>query len=134
MKEALREALLQIWQSPQHILGGLLTMLYRTKDSDIYDTGLIKNNKFKVRAQVLASPKMKSGISLGEYIIVSKNASDTTIRHELGHSRQSIILGPLYLLIIGLPSLLNNIFGFTKNYYDFYTEKWADNLAEIKRK
>lgn len=30
--------------------------------------------------------------------------SEKTIKHEYGHQLQSYILGPLYLLIIGLPS------------------------------
>lgn len=62
-----------------------------------------------------------------------------TIHHEYGHTRQSLYLGWLYLLIIGLPSItwawLHSSFKCfsTVSYYDFYTEKWADWLGGVKR-
>jgi len=40
--------------------------------------------------------------------------------------------GPLYLLVIGVFSELNYRFGFSKSYYDFWTEKWADKLGGVK--
>ena len=57
-----------------------------------------------------------------------------TLVHEYGHTIQSIILGPLYLLIIGIPSsiwaMTFNNKGNTISYYSFYTEKWANVLGE----
>lgn len=58
--------------------------------------------------------------------------------HEYGHTIQSIILGPLFLLVIGLPSSLwANIPRFKQyrkqneiSYYAFYTERWANYLGE----
>ena len=58
--------------------------------------------------------------------------------HEYGHSIQSLILGPLYLIIIGIPSTL---WGFLPSlsakrkkhhisYFIFYTERWANLLGE----
>ena len=72
-------------------------------------------------------------VSLGSYIIVS---SESVLRHEFGHRRQSIMLGPLYLVIIGLPSLLWCILHMytplgRKNYYSFYTEAWAEKLKPV---
>lgn len=57
--------------------------------------------------------------------------------HEYGHTIQSMILGPLYLFVIGIPSC---IWAFTPyfqklrskgkySYYDFYPEKWANYLG-----
>lgn len=61
-----------------------------------------------------------------------------TIKHELGHCIQSKYLGPLYLLVIGIPSitwvmLRRMIPKLRKNYsyYDFYTEKFANKLMNI---
>ena len=55
------------------------------------------------------------------------------VSHEAeGHVVDSYILGPLYLLIIGLPSLLHATFGFTKKYYDFYTERLANYHANLE--
>lgn len=53
---------------------------------------------------------MQGGISLGKYIIVSQWATQKTIMHEYGHCLQSKILGPLYLLVVGLPSILHAAF------------------------
>ena len=58
--------------------------------------------------------------------------------HEYGHTVQSLILGPLYLIVIGMPSTL---WGFLPNlhkkrkdeqisYFSFFTEGWANRLGE----
>ena len=115
--------LLYIWQLPQNLLGMLLLLYFKgVKHSYNGITYYHSNNLF-------------GGISIGEYIIVN-NHYQSTIKHEYGHVIQSRYLGFLYLLVIGLPSLIHA--GFCKcknhNYYDFYTEKWADALVGIRRK
>ena len=58
--------------------------------------------------------------------------------HEYGHTVQSLILGPLYLLVIGLPSLVwmkTARLGRWRrrsriSYYSLYTERWANWLGE----
>ena len=56
--------------------------------------------------------------------------------HEHGHARQSLYLGPFYLFVIGIPSLLWACL-YRKHkrgsYYAFYTEKWADKLGGVVR-
>lgn len=85
---------------------------------------------------VVKSPKMRGGISLGQYVIVSRDAKLETIYHELGHCKQSQFLGWLYLIVIGLPSIIwAALYGIQEirerwSYYDFYTERWANELAE----
>ncbi len=77
---------------------------------------------------------MSGGISLGNFCFVSKISAkmETMVMHELdGHTVDSKIFGPLYLIVIGIPSFLNAIFGFTKCYYDFYTEKLANKHARL---
>lgn len=82
----------------------------------------------------------KNGLSLGEYIFVRKNSKKEYILHEKGHTKQSYILGWLYLIVIGIPSIVWNICfeGYRRkkgvSYYSFYTEKWADKLAGIERR
>ena len=56
--------------------------------------------------------------------------------HEYGHTIQSLILGPLYLIVIGIPSTMW-AFLFEKKRKDeqipygaFFTEKWANRLGE----
>ena len=80
------------------------------------------------------------GISLGLFIFLSKGYSDDSVKHEYGHSIQSLILGPLYLPIIGLSSFIlckffSHIYLKEKNgYYRFWTERWADKLGKVVRK
>ena len=88
------------------------------------------------------SSKMKGAVTLGRYIILRDAYFKDwdTWNHERGHSIQSMILGPLYLPVIGIPSLAWATlwyFGIVDDrkasYYAFYTEKWADRLGGVKR-
>lgn len=113
---------LYVWQLPQNLLGwGIKTVLcIKNEGNGIYHW------------------KAWSGLSLGDYIFVNAHASDLMVRHEAGHRRQSVMLGPLYLLVVGLPSFLwaslkrAGLFK-DRDYYSFYTERWADKLAGIER-
>ena len=81
------------------------------------------------------------GVTLGRYIFVNQNYKDLTnvILHERGHVKQSRILGPLYLIIIGIPSIswacLRRLIPALKkiNYYWFYTENWANKLMGLNK-
>ena len=59
------------------------------------------------------------------------------IKHECGNVKQSKMLGPLYLIVIGVPSILhawlNDYIGCDEEsgYSHFYTEKCADKLMGI---
>lgn len=113
---------------PQNILGFLLSRKYK------------KSQKF-FGANIYYHDQNWGGVSLGMFIIMSgingKEWTESVKVHEYGHSLQSLILGPFYLLFIGLPSMIwckskrfinyraqNNI-----SYYSFYTEKWANYLG-----
>ena len=76
------------------------------------------------------------------FIFVTKHTGEDLKRmitvHEYGHTIQSLILGPLYLFVIGAPSLLwagIPAFGRMRrrrqmSYYRFYPERWANHLGE----
>jgi hypothetical protein len=62
--------------------------------------------------------------------------------HEYGHSRQSAMLGPLYLLVVGIPSLMRVAYSryyrkkhghAWKRYFDAFPENWADTLGGIRK-
>ena len=64
--------------------------------------------------------------------------SQRLLVHEYGHTIQSLLLGPLYLIIMGIPSTL---WGFLPayqklrsekqvSYFSFFTEAWANALGE----
>lgn len=125
---SLKNILLYLWQLPQNIIG-LMMLLICTGTDLIYNS-----------VSVRKSNKMAGGISLGKYIIINDKCNELTIAHEYGHCKQSLYLGPMYLLIIGLPSIIwaslygTKLFPYTKNgYYKFYTEKWADKLGGANR-
>lgn len=132
---ALKEFFLYIWQLPQNLLG-LILMLFMKP--------YISKEKYKGITYVV-SEKMSGGISLGNYIILQESYGDKNERkdvwdHEWGHTRDSRMFGPLYLIVIGLPSLIwawmyGSIIPYTHNgYYKFYTEKRADRLGGVVRK
>ena len=82
--------------------------------------------------------KSHSGLSLGQYIFINEHALVETAKHEEGHQKQSVMLGWLYLLVIGIPSIvwagLKSMGAFPKvSYYSFFTEKLADKLAGVTR-
>ena len=119
----MKSLLSYIWQLPQHGLGLLLRAIYRGTDTE-YEGAIVRR-----------SLQMQGGISLGRYIIVNRYASRKTIMHEYGHCRQSQMLGWLYLLVIGLPSILHAAICRCKrhSYYDYWCEKWADKLGGVDR-
>lgn len=126
-----------IWQLPQFVLGLVvwLAVSRRCRTGRRY-----LNEEETVWFEYTVCPwRFRAGLSLsGGFIFVPDDADNDMIRHEQGHAMQSWYLGPLYLVVIGLPSLiwaglhrlpkLRNL-----DYYAFYTEKWADRLAEVKR-
>lgn len=61
-----------------------------------------------------------AGVSLGPIAIGSSGFSHWP--HEFGHRLQSLLLGPLYLFVIGIPSAISRR-------STFYTERWADAWA-----
>ena len=121
--------MLWIWQLPQNLMALIMLLVLR---------GETRHRLGSIRFYFLRT--FPGGVTLGEYIIVGTK-QDLTVRHEFGHVVQSRMLGPLYLPVIGLLSLLHAAFSGVLNccdrhsegYYHFYTEKWADRLAAINR-
>lgn len=125
--------LLYLWQLPQNLLGLLLGQYYGG-DVTVHDIG-----KYQ-RVRVHRSLIMRGGISLGNRVILYPEAGTATLMHEIGHCRQSLYLGWLYLIVIGLPSIvwagLHSYCDKVRDrwsYYDFYTEAWADRLGGVER-
>lgn len=117
MKAALRI----LWQLPQVILGLIVALVFRAKrDGDLW----------------ICSAKI--GVSFGPIIVIYSKADETTIAHERGHSKQSLMLGPLYLVIVGLPSIIMAwlsaiIPALSQTYYKRWPESWADKLGGVQR-
>ena len=120
--------MLFIWQLPQNIVALLILLFSKTEGVIAY-----RHYCFALKTKM---PKQAGGISLGSFALISPSSAhdEETIRHELdGHTVDSKIFGPLYLLVIGLPSILHLLFyDHRKNYYDFYTERWANKHAGLR--
>ena len=122
-----------VWQLPQNLCG-IIYLLYMKLRGKLIDREDDANC-------VIWLTSRPGGVTLGKYIFVwyYKSNRDLTIKHEKGHYKQSCILGWLYLIVIGLPSILhawlNDYIGCCKKhkekYYHFYTEKWSDKLMGI---
>lgn len=130
-----------LWQLPQYLLGHLIVKILNAKKDDE------QSKTFNGISDVyLCSQNI--GVSFGPVIIYGtmfKTLDDMpwcTNHHEHGHARQSRYLGPLYLLIVGLPSLIMNMMStyslykgskrFYLNYYNRFPESWADKLGGVK--
>ena len=115
----MKNFLLYLWQLPQNLLGLIV----------------IAFTKAEKKGDVYVAEGYRFGVSLGNYIIFGGFFNSTDRKHEKGHQKQSLYLGPLYLIIIGLPSvtgnLLNRVIRF--DYYRQPWEHWADVLGGVKR-
>lgn len=70
--------------------------------------------------------------SCGPIIFVTPNCSDDTIRHETGHSVQSLIFGPLFHFIISIPSIIRFCIRRRKNLsYDWYLSQWPEGGCKL---
>lgn len=130
-----KDFLLYVWQLPQNLAGFILSRKARARNSLI-------PLSFKVRVYWVKG-FFGSAVSLGQYIIIDEMFMNTKEsvsikKHEYGHFRQSLYLGWFYLPVVGLPSLVRNIYARLRHkdgkwYYGGFPENWADRLGGVKR-
>lgn len=121
----LKNVTLYIWQLPQNLVGLFVRLIF---------VGEVKHTVAGIDFWYCKS--FPGGISLGNMVMIGSDYIPV-VKHEYGHQIQSKVLGPLYLFIIGIPSLvhawLHDCEKGGKHYYHFYTESWADKWAGIVR-
>ena len=124
------------WGIVQNVLGGLLTLLLRRKHARFFGA-------------IVTRWDFRGSMALGMFLFLGRSRQDAPqgsfteaerriLVHEYGHTVQSCILGPLYLPVIGLPSLLWANLPFFRqrrqkkgrSYYSAYPERWANALGE----
>ena len=123
------------WGLPQNLVGFAIFLIY------------LRRPHFRYQGAVATVWPVKSGsMSLGMFLFFHPSwtpASHDLLAHEYGHTIQSLLLGPLYLPVIGLPSFLwASLPPFKRMrrqkkvpYSAIYTEKWADrNGARFAKK
>ena len=84
-------------------------------------------------------PGRSDGVSLGLFSFNGESCEDhlleqKDIKHENGHSIQALKYGPLYLIVVGIPSLINyhnkDLDGYDKQGYRKYYQVWPENNAD----
>ena len=117
------------WGIIQTILGLVLFLRFFNAPHEIYHGAI--HTKWN----------LNEGISLGLFIFTPDKEEEWCRQmavHEYGHTWQSLMLGPFYLAVIGIPSIIWSKFPkciqMRKDkklpYSAFYTEKWADTLGK----
>ena len=126
-----------LWELPQTLVGWIISKCVKIESREYINGRCLiifkKDNWFS---------NLISGTSLGYYILLPVVRDEVTVRHEYGHCLQSKKWGWLYIPIIGLPSICNNLRGrkvyknmvyeeVQKDYYNRYPEKEADELGGV---
>lgn len=154
----MKKLILFLWQLPQNIAGLVVLLLFGVYSIDKVHpqlTDRIRKSCPEVNVRQVYLVRTKPAVSLGAFVFIpgtwffeyyDNNREDALFRllkHEHGHQRQSLMLGPLYLFVVGLPSIMQRALTATlvrmgrprrqMGYYDRYPEKWADKLGGLKR-
>ena len=126
-----------LWELPQTLLGWLISKCVTIENKTEHEGRRLiffkRNNWFS---------RTFSGGSFGFYIFLPVDSDQITVAHEYGHCLQSKKWGPLYIPVIGLPSMSNNLRGRSiyplmtynevqEDYYNRYPEKEADQLGGV---
>lgn len=129
--------LLFIWELPQLLLGIIVFMIMKSR----HKIKLIERESHRF---FIETPTI--GVSLGWIIFWTKEGNrfshltNDCRMHEFGHALQSVMLGPFYLIVVGIPSILRvlyskwfyNKYGQSwQNYFNGFPEKWADRLGGV---
>jgi len=136
----LKNILLYLWMLPQNLLGLIFILIFTKKITSLKKSKRVNSNIYYLDNEVDFA-----AISLGRYLFISSTYNDKDIieRHEEGHYFKSQFFGPIYLIVIGIPSILMNVLSMylykkgkssmLEQYYNRWPENWADKLGGVKR-
>ena len=119
-------ALLAIWILPQWITAGIGWLIFRNgklyynEDAKILVLNVNKGHLFG-----------NACFSSGPIVFTTPECSENTLKHETGHSVQSLMFGPLFHIIVSLPSIIRFWVRrlFNKS-YEWYLSGWPESSAE----
>lgn len=129
MKKPIYTALQFTWGLPQTLIGSAVYLMHR-KDRH--------ENFGNAKVTYWNRPE---GLSLGRFIFVPAKGK-SLLDHEYGHTIQSLILGPAYLPLVGLPSIIWHRLPYFRNkrkitgkdYYSVIFENTANKLGSRFKK
>ena len=126
------------WGIIQNALGFLLFLCVLRKRHYRFRTSIVTEWKFPYSASYGMFVFLnREDASLDNKTVLPKWEYDTLV-HEYGHCIQSILLGPLFLPVIAIPSVIWATMPFFErlrrrkglSYYWLYCEKWANVLGD----
>ena len=131
MKQALYLLCQWTWGLPQNLVGGAIYLYYRLRGCPHF--------RYQGAKGVIWTNRTGS-MSMGSFLFLYHSwtpADKTLLEHEYGHTIQSLFFGPLYLLTVGLPSIVWAGTPALKalrrkrhiSYYSVYPEKQASSLG-----
>jgi hypothetical protein len=135
----LKWAILFLWELPQNLLGLALWALEHAVDG-------AHPREFDKERIFLRSKR--NAVSLGLFVFWAEGTNRYAVldhhtrAHEYGHTFQSRWFGPLYLPLIGVPSVMRVLYSILyrevtgkrwTHYFDGYPENWADRLGGVVR-
>ncbi len=130
-------ALLFIWEIPQ-IVAGLGVLIFMKSKKRVVRIETERHHFF------IETPF--TGVSLGWFVFWTPDGNryphlvNDCRMHEYGHARQSMMLGPLYLIVVGISSLSRVFYRrwyyrkngrSWENYFNGFPENWADKLGGV---
>lgn len=117
------------WESKQTVLGNFVSHFrnnfWRTNVEYYHGATLVNRN----------GHRNGWGVTLGAYIngynLEADPQKERTFAHEYGHTKQSKVLGPLYLSLVGIPSIVGSIsddIGLSDHHREWY-EVWSNQMS-----
>ena len=117
------------WESKQTLLGNAVSHFrnnfWRTNVEYYHGATLV--NRY--------GHKNGWGMTLGPYIngynLEADPQKERTFAHEYGHTKQSMVLGPLYLSLVGIPSIIGSVsddIGLSDHHREWY-EVWSNQMS-----
>ena len=118
------------WESKQTVLGNFVSHFrnnfWRTNVEYYHGATLVNRNGHRNNGW---------GMTLGSYIngynLEADPQKERTFAHEYGHTKQSMVLGPLYLSLVGIPSIIGSVsddIGLSDHHREWY-EVWSNQMS-----